>query len=161
MQTVILQFGSAQTIAAVTAAVVTALIGLLLTTLRYVFDVQLTTEGDVRRMIAEVNASRQDDFDEIIRRLDDHKEALENLEQLIMGGEYQVSDGMLELVEINAEDIEDHDERIDGVERIQLKIRRRQREHTGGENVADPEDVDPPPEYGEKWGEVDDETEDT
>lgn len=147
---------SPQIVAAVTAALVTTLIGALLTTLRYVFDVQLMTEADVEAKIAAKNNQRQQDFDTIIKRLDSQSEALSSLEELIMGGEYQVSDGMLELTQINADDIAEHEERIDGVERIQLKIRRRQQEHTGGQDVADPEDVNPPPDYG---GAESDETE--
>lgn len=140
---------SPEVIAAVTAAVVTILIGGLLTTLRYVFDVQLMTEADVEAKIAAANSQRQQDFDTIIERLDSQSKALANLEELIMGGEYQVSDGMLELTQVNAEDIAEHEERIDGVERIQLKIRRRQEEHTGGEDVAGPEDINPPPDYSD------------
>lgn len=141
-----------QLTAAFTAAIVTAAIGLVLTALRYVFDVQLATQSDVDEKIEAANADRQDDFDEILTRLDEHKEVLTDLEELIMGSEYQVSDGMLELVEINAEEIESHDERIDGVERIQLKIRRRQAAE--GEHIAGPEDLDPPPDYDtdRNWG---------
>jgi hypothetical protein len=135
-----LQSGLSQPVfAAVVAALVTVALGALITALRYVFGVELLTTDDVDRMIADEKAIHQDDVDAIFERLD-------RLEDLLMGGEYQIDDGMLELVELNADSIEDHDERIDGVERIQLKIRRRQREHSGGDSVADSDDETPPPE---------------
>lgn len=151
MNAAVLQSGlSPSVVAAVTAAFVTALLGALATTLRYVFDVQLVTSDEVEDKIESATGNFHDDLDDIIGRLDDHSEHLDRLEDLLMGGEYQISDGMLELIEVNADEIEDHDERIDGVERIQLKIRRRQRESSGGEMVAEAEDVNPPPDYDER-----------
>lgn len=135
-------------LAAIIAAVVTLFLSALASAVRYVFGVRLVTTDRVDEKIATANRQRQTDFDAIIERLDEHGEKLSEIESLIMGGEYQVSDGMLEIVEANRDVSEDHESRIKGVERIQLKIRRRQREHSGGEPVARGEDVDPPPSMG-------------
>lgn len=132
-------------------AVVAALVTIILTggvsILRYIFDIQLITKGEVNEQIEDADRKLEEQIDEIIYKLEEHSNQLSEIEKLIMGGEYQISDGMLELVEMNEEEIEDHESRIEGVERIQLKIRRRQQEHTGGEPVARKEDVDPPPDF--------------
>lgn len=140
-------------LAAIIAAFVTLFLGALASALRYVFGVRLATTELVDEKIATANRERQTDFDAIIERLDEHGEQLSEIEDLIMGGEYQVSDGMLEIVEANREVSEDHESRIEGVERIQLKIRRRQREHSGGDPVARNEDLDPPPSMGAEMDE--------
>lgn len=130
---------------AVIAAIVTVVLTGAMSAIRYAFNIQFLRIGQVEEKIEESDKEIGTKFDELGERLDKQNEQLSNIEDLILGGEYQVSDGMLELVEVNNEDIEDHEDRIEGVERIQLKIRRRQKEHSGGEPVAHGEDLEPPP----------------
>jgi hypothetical protein len=127
---------------AIVAALVTLLLGGLATVFRYIFNIELITEKKVDEKIQAANAERQNDFDRISEKLDNQETQLQEIRDLIMGGEYQVSDGMLEIVEMNRKDVEEHEERIEGVERVQLKIRRRQRDHSGEEPVEHSEDLD-------------------
>jgi hypothetical protein len=123
---------SAPLTAALVSVFVTVLIGGSLTVIRFVFGVELLTTRDIEKRDAE-----------IMDTLDDHTERLEEIETLIMGGEYQISDGMLEVVHDTSDDVDDHEKRIEGIERIQLKIRRRQQ--GDDEPIARGEDIDPPP----------------
>lgn len=123
------QIGVSPTVAAaIIATLITVGIGGLVAAVRYVFDVQLVTEPEVDRRVVDAVESLQEQDEEIAKTLDEHGDKLDRLEELVLGGEYQISDGMLELIELNAEDIDDHEGRITDVERIQLKIRRRQAE---------------------------------
>lgn len=130
---------------AVVAAIVTIVLGGGITALRYTFNVRFVTERDMREQVDAVDEKSDERYGDVIERLDEHSNKIEEVRDLIMGAEYQVNGGMLELVTKTEEDVEDYGDRIDGVERIQLKIRRRQREHSGGEPVAWGEDTDPPP----------------
>jgi erythromycin esterase-like protein len=113
-------------VAAIVAACITAAIGAIIAALRYVFGVELVTEPEVDDRIADAVDSLQEQDNEIINRLDKHGETLDRVEALVVGGEYHINDGMLELIETNADELDDQGERITDVERIQLKIRRRQ-----------------------------------
>lgn len=149
MQTPVIQSSLVEsaTIVAIISTVVTVTITGLIAAGRYLFDLQLITRPDLEERIAEAQKGTDERDEKIMHTLEEHTRKLDNIETLIMGSEYQVSDGMLEIVERSEEELEDHDSRIEGVERIQLKIRRRQKEHSGGEPVAREEDVDPPPDF--------------
>lgn len=119
---------SPEVTAALIAAVVTVILGAAATVFRYVFGVSLVTEDQLKDLIDDEVDSVDAETGQIMESLDRQGEQLNDIEELILGGEYQVTDGMLTLVQQNVEDIEDHGSRIDSVERIQLKIRRRQAE---------------------------------
>jgi erythromycin esterase-like protein len=118
--------------AAIVATLITFAIGGPIAALRYTFGVRLVTEPQVDDRIADAVESLQDQDERIIERLDEHGKTLDRVEALVVGGEYQINDGMLELIETNQDELEDQDERITDVERIQLKIRRRQEEPDDG-----------------------------
>lgn len=113
-------------IAAVAGAVTTAALTVLVAVFRYVFSSALVTQAEVNRI--EEDHRKRDE--KIIERLEDRADHLDEIEELILGSEYQVSDGMLEVVQSNESDVR-------SVERIQLQIQRRQEEHTGGEDMVD------------------------
>lgn len=119
---------------AVTAAIVAGVTVFILSGLssvaRYTFGIEIPTHREVDNKIEVADEELEEGFDEICDKLDENTEQLNKLEDLILGSEYQVDDGMLELVE-------GHEERIEGVERIQLRIRRRQ-----GERIDDKEEDD-------------------
>jgi hypothetical protein len=123
--------------AAIVATVITFGIGGAVAALRYTFGVQLVTRPEVEKQISDAVKSLNDQDKEIIERLDEHGEKLDRVEALVVGGEYEINDGMLELIETNADDIDDQGERITDVERIQLKIRRRQSKEDIGEGGID------------------------
>lgn len=113
-------------IAGLAGAVTTAALTVLVVVFRYVFSPALVTQAEVNR----IDEARRERDEEIIECLEDRADHLDEIEELILGSEYQVSDGMLEVVQANESDVR-------GVERIQLRIQRRQEEHTGGEDMVD------------------------
>lgn len=112
--------------AAIVASIVSITFGSLVAGLRYIFGIQLATKNDVDKKIAGSEIGAEDKFNEIYTRLDKTGEKLEHIEELIMGSEYQVSEGMLEVVLMNRDYLEDHKDRIKRIEHIQIKIRRKQ-----------------------------------
>jgi len=118
---------------ALVAGSVTVILGTLVSVWRYVFGVQLATKTEVEQKIAQSQQIPAEN-NEIIAALDEHGNQLDEIEDLILGGEYQVDDGMLEVVRKNVDDIDEHGDRIDSIERIQLKIRRREDDNLGEEN---------------------------
>jgi hypothetical protein len=123
-------------IAGLAGAVTTAALTVLVAVFRYVFSPTLVTQAEVNR----IEEDHRERDAEIMECLEDRADQLDEIEELILGSEYQVSDGMLEVVQANESDIR-------GVERIQLRIQRRQHEHTGGEDMVDKSagDEDLPP----------------
>lgn len=128
-------------VSATVATLVAVLIGGSITAARYVFGVELVTKPQLEDQLEANVEAREAQDERFEKQFDEINEQLRELRELIMGSEFQVSDGMLEIVEMNRESIDEHGERISDVERIQLKIRRRQEhDHDGPEEPGPQED---------------------
>lgn len=115
----------------VIAAAVAIAIGGIITAARYVFGVELLTKGQADNRLDGKFDSLETQLGEISTELESHHEQLDEIERLVVGGEYGVNKGMVEAVKQNADDISQNGDRIDELADDIREIRRNQRMKAG------------------------------
>jgi hypothetical protein len=101
----------------VVAALVTFALGILGAAARYVFDVRLVRDSDIEDEYGQRFDELSARLDTISNRLDEQDDQLSELESLVVGNDYDASNGLVELIEENTELSRQNLEHIRSLER--------------------------------------------